>query len=195
MIDILNDDWVLIDSIDQPLQKSLELVNRLTIGSQSLTYTAKTPTTFTGIPASGTGSIATLIADNSPVWQNMQTGQPLAWVIFNGNIIFDRPPSADYAGKTLKIRYLKSLSRITSVSDGTEIPFTNVMVNYLAGMIFYRLGQPDQAEKMMDIFRKGVLSNAIADYIPQADEWHSYNYSDDIYDVAPQTNNESYYNY
>lgn len=167
----------------------------LTIGSQSLTYTAKTPTTFTGIPASGTGSIATLIADNSPVWQNMQTGQPLAWVIFNGNIIFDRPPSADYAGKTLKIRYLKSLSRITSVSDGTEIPFTNVMVNYLAGMIFYRLGQPDQAEKMMDIFRKGVLSNAIADYIPQADEWHSYNYSDDIYDVAPQTNNESYYNY
>lgn len=168
----------------------------LTIGDQNLTYTGKTATTFTGIPASGSGSIGTLIADNAPVWQNMQFGQPLAYVIFNGNIIFDRPPSEDFAGKTLRIRYLKSLSRITSVSDGTEIPFTNVIVTYLSAMVFYRLGQPDQGKEMMAQFRKEVTANALADYIPTLDEWHYFNYSDDVYyESAQHADTQTFYNY
>lgn len=168
----------------------------LTIGSQAITYTGKTATSFTGVPASGIGSITTLIADNTPVWQNIQQGQPVAWVIFNGNIIFDRPPSSDFAGKTLKIRYLKNLSRLVSVSDGTEVPFTNVFTYYLAGMAFYRLGQSSEGEKWMGDFKKQVVANAIADYIPILDEWHYYNYSDDVYGTTSlNTDQQSYYNY
>lgn len=168
----------------------------LTIGSQSLTYTGKSATTFTGIPASGSGSITAIIADNTAVWQNMQTGQPMAWVIFNGDMMFDRPPSSDFAGKTIRIRYLKDLSRITSVSDGTEVPFTNAFTYYLTGMAFYRLGQPDEGAKWFDQFKKTVTANAIADYVPMLDEWHYYNYSDDVYAVTAQNiETQNYYNY
>ncbi len=153
----------------------------LKIGSQTLTYTGKTPTTFTGIPASGSGSIATLIADNSYIWQGLSYGLPAQWMIFNGSVYLNLPPSSTYAGKTLKIRYLKSLTRIASVSDGTEIPFTGVFTQFLAAMIFYRLGQPDLGNMWMKDFTKAVLSNAMADYIPQLDEWTYYNYIDEVY--------------
>jgi len=168
----------------------------LTSGSQTITYTGKTATTFTGIPTSGSGSITIQLADNAPIWQNMQSGQPIAWVIFNGNLIVDRPPNADFAGKTLRVRFLKALSRITSVSDGTEIPFTNTITCYLTATAFYRLGQPDQGDKWMDKFKKEVISNAQADYIPNLDEWHYYNFSDDIYSETAQNNDtQTYYNY
>lgn len=168
----------------------------LTIGAQKITYTGKTATTFTGIPASGSGSITSIIADNTPVWQNMQTGQPMAWVIFNGNLLLDRPVSSSFAGMTLKVRYLKELTRLTSVSDGTDVPFTNVFVTYLSGMAFYRLGQPDEGAKLMDKFKKEITANAIADYIPLLDEWHYYNFSDSIYDeTAVNNETQSYYNY
>lgn len=168
----------------------------LTIGSQNVTYTGKTATTFTGIPASGSGSITSIIADNTPVWQNMQTGQPMAWVIFNGNILLDRPVSSSFAGMTLKVRYLKELTRLTSVADGTDVPFTNVFVTYLSGMALYRLGQADEGAKAMDRFKKEVTANAIADYIPMLDEWHYYNFSDDIYsETAANNDTQSYYNY
>ncbi len=151
------------------------------IGSQTLTYTAKTATTFTGIPASGSGSIGTLIADNTYVWQGANYGLPVQYVIFNGYIYLNIPPSSTYAGNTMKIRYLKNLTRITSVSDGTEIPFTNAFTQYFAAMIFFRLGQPDLGKVWMADFTKTVISNAIADYIPQLDEYTYYNYLDSVY--------------
>ncbi len=167
-----------------------------TTGSQTITYTGKTPTTFTGIPASGSGSITVQIADNAPIWQNMQSGQPMAWVIFNGNLILDRPPDSTFAGKTLRVRFLKALSRLTSEADGTEIPFTNTIACYLTAMAFYRLGQPDQADKWIDRFKKSVVANAQADYIPELDEWHYYNFSDDIYSETAQNKEvQSYFNY
>jgi hypothetical protein len=154
-----------------------------------LTYTAKTSTTFTGIPASGSGSITTLIADDSPVWQGLSYGLPASYVIFNGNLLLNIPPSSTYAGNTLKIRYFKALTSIVSVSDGTEVPFTGALVQFFASMVFYRLGQPDMGKLWMNDFTKAVISNALADYIPQLDEWTYYNYADEVY--GEQSN--SYY--
>lgn len=159
----------------------------LKIGAQTLTYTGKTATTFTGIPASGSGSIATLIADNAYIWQNISYGLPSGYAIFNGNIYLNFPPSSTYAGNTLKIRYLKALTRITSVSDGTEIPFNGIFTWFFVGMIYYRLGQPDLGDKYMGMFTKQVISNAQSDYIPQLDEWTYYNFVDGVY--GSQTNN------
>lgn len=168
----------------------------VTIGAMSITYTGKTATTLTGIPASGSGSITSTIADNSSVWQNMQTGQPAAWVIFNGSLYLDRPPSADFAGKVFRIRYLKDLTRLIAVSDGTEVPFTSAITSYLAGMASFRLGQKEDAAGFMDDFKKKVLANAIADQVPLLDEWHYYNFSDDVYsETAQDIDNQNYFNY
>lgn len=162
------------------------------IGSQTITYTGVTPTTFTGIPASGTGSVTAIIATGTYVWQGVNYGLPVKWVIFNGYIYFNIPPSSTYAGNTLKIRYLKALTRLTSVSDGTEIPFTNVFTLYFAAMVFNRLGQPDLGEKWMQMFTKQVISNALADYIPQLDEWTYYNYVDAVYDTHADNYTDNY---
>lgn len=167
----------------------------LTIGDQRLTYTAKTSTTFTGIPASGTGSIGTLIADNTAVWQGQDLGQPTRWLIYNGYLYFDMPPSSSFAGKTITLRYLKTIDRITSVSDGTSVPFTNVFPTYFAAMIFFRLGQTELGQKWMTDFSKQVLSNAQADVIPMLDEWTYYNYGDDVYDEGVENSVSSYYDF
>lgn len=168
----------------------------LKIGTQTITYTAKTSTTFTGIPASGSGSITATIDDNTPVWQGIDLGLPSRYVIFEGNIIFDRPPSSTYAGITLRVRYFKALTRFTSISDGTTIPFTNVFTTYFSAMVFYRYGNEKMGDKYMGKFEKQVLANAQADTVPQLDEWSYYSYGDDIYDEAVENNwTSTYYDY
>lgn len=167
----------------------------LVVKTNKLTYTGKTATTFTGIPASGSGSITATIDDNTAVWQNIQSGQPEGWVIFDGYIYFNRPPNADFAGYTITVRYLKELTRITSVSDGTAIPFTNAVTQYLAAMTHYRLGDKDEGAEWMARFTKQVLANALADYIPMLDEWNYYTFTDSIYEGVTNTDQQPYYNF
>lgn len=160
----------------------------LRIGSQSITYTGKTATTFTGIPASGVGSITAIIADNTAVWQNVNLGKPARYLIYNGSLYLDYPPSSTYEDDTIKVRYLKTLTRITSVSDGTVVPFTNVFVTYFVGMIYFRTSLTDLGMKWMQDFERQLRDNAQADYIPMLDEWTYYNFGDDIYDETYSDN-------
>lgn len=154
----------------------------LTIDDQIITYTGKTATSFTGIPASGTGSITAIIADDTAVWQGTSYGEPYKYTLFNGKIILDKPVSSSFDGMTLKVRHFKSLPRITSLAEGTEIPFTNVITMYLAAVIQYRLGMQKEADKWMTDFKKQMTANAQADFIPILDEWHYYNFTDGIYE-------------
>jgi hypothetical protein len=115
------------------------------------------------------------------VWNGITFGTPLRYVIFNGRIYFDTPPSTDYDGKTINIRMYKKIAAITSVSDGTEVPFTGVFQQFFTSMIYFRLGQADLGSKWMKDFTSAVKDNAVADYVPQLDEWNYYNFSDDVY--------------
>jgi hypothetical protein len=164
----------------------------VTVAGQTITYTATTATEFTGVPASGTGSITAIIADNTPVWQNISNGMPTKYTLFNGILYFDFPVSSDYAGKTIKVRHFKALDRITSVAEGTEIPFTNVITMYLTSSALYRQGQNGEGEKWMADFKKQMTSNAQADYIPILDEWHYYNFQDDIFDSTDTWDNTNW---
>lgn len=150
------------------------------IGSQTLTYTGTTATTFTGIPASGSGSITATIDNNSVVWQNMSFGDPTKYVIFNGRLYFDYAPSSSSIGKKIKIRYFKALPRITSVADGTEVTFVNVMTTFFVSRVYYRLGISDLGMKWDKDFDKEVLANAQSDEIPEEDEQIYYTYDNSL---------------
>lgn len=154
----------------------LESSGTVTIGAQTITYTSKTSSSILGIPVSGDGAITSAISDGDIVWQGVSYGTPRHWAIFNGKLYLDVPPSATYDGKLFKIRYFKALSRITSVADGTEIPFTNVLSTYFTGRIFYRLGQTDLGMKWDKDYEKDVLANAQSDDIPQMDEQIYYHF-------------------
>ena len=153
-----------------------------TVGSDTgVTYTAKTATTFTGIPASGTGSLAASHSVDDSVWQNITAGDPRAYVIFNGSLILDTPAQEELDGVKIRIRYKKALTALTSESDEVEIPFTNVFPTYLVAMIHYRNGKEDMGDKWMAKFKDQVHDNALSDYIPVEDEWHYENYTDGAY--------------
>lgn len=157
----------------------------LYVGDDIITYTAKTSTTFTGIPASGDGSITTTHAVGSPVWQNIQPGLPTKYTIFNGSIIFDRPIDGDYASQKIKIRYFYMLPRLTSVNSTTSVPFTNIFYPYVAWRICLRKSDKETAKLFYDDFNTQLLNNALADTIPTTDEQEYYNYAD-----APYTSRE-----
>jgi len=132
-------------------------------GDNTLTYTAKTDSdTFEGIPASGDYSIETEIAVDDPVWQGIQLDLPTAWTYFDGEIMFNIPPSSDYSGYPIKVRYFKKLTALTEASDTTDVTFTNVFQYFLASWIERRKGNEDKATLYMQEFKDKVLDNALS---------------------------------
>lgn len=150
----------------------------LLIDADVLTYTAKTATTFTGIPSSGDGSITATHDVDDPVWQNITQAIPEVYTVLRSSIRLNRPCNTDAAGETLKIRYYRQIPRITEASDTTVIPFTNVGVKYLKMRIEERKGNLDKAEKFKKDFEQGLLQNAQADSQPLTQSYTYYNYTD-----------------
>lgn len=168
----------------------------LYVGDDVITYTAKTTTTFTGIPASGTGSITATHAVGVPVWQNISPGLPTKYTVFNGNLIFDRPVDGDYVPQKIKIRYFYMLPRLTSVNSTTTVPFTNIFYPYIAWRLWLRKGDKDSAKLFYDDFNTQLLNNALADMIPVTDEFTYYNYRDSSYTSRERdTLQDNYYQY
>jgi hypothetical protein len=142
----------------------------LYVSGQTLTYTGISgTTTFTGIPASGTGSITATIAVDANVWQNLSPGLPDYYVIDRGNIKFDRPLHSDYSTFPIKIRYYKALTALSEFSDSTSVTFTNVFPSFIAARIEERKGNLERAQYYMGQFEKQVLNNALSQRVPSAD--------------------------
>lgn len=150
----------------------------LTIGTQTLTYTAKTATSFTGIPASGTGSVTSTIAASSEVWQNNAQGSPRRFTIFRNYLYLDVPPDSTNAGRALKVKYFKKLTRITTASSTTEIPFTNTAQFFLGWKIELRKGNTETAQSWKSQFDKDITANAMADSQPVPNTYNYYAYQD-----------------
>jgi hypothetical protein len=142
----------------------------LYIGSEQITYTGKTgTTTFTGIPASGSGSITAQHLVDSPVWQNAAPTTPTEWTVFGNTLIFNDPPKTALANYAIKLKYYKQLTALTEASDTITIPFYNVFQYYIASRIEQRKGKLGEAKVLMDEFNNLVLQNAKhKDTIPKA---------------------------
>lgn len=158
----------------------------------TLTYTGTTSTTFTGIPASGTGSITDTHADNSEVWQNNAQAEPRYYCIDDQYIVFDKPVDSENTGKLIKVRMFKKLDRLTKLSDTTDVPFYNVFQYYIASKIERRKDNREKANEYLQLFHNEVLKNALADKVPVLDKQIYYNFQDPL-EASPVINDNEYY--
>ena len=151
----------------------------LYIGSQQVTYTGKSSTTgFTGIPASGTGSITATINDNDAVWQSIAPAEPAKYTVYNGTLIFNVPPHSDYENYAIKIRYYKALTALTELSDTTSVSFSNAMQHFVASRIYKKCGMAQEAQLEMQEFTRIVTNNAIHSNTPHKDVYTYYKFTD-----------------
>lgn len=151
----------------------------LYVGSDTVTYTGKSGTTgFTGIPASGTGSITTTQAIDTWVWQGISPALPVKYTIYDGVIKLDVPIHSDYNNYPIKVRYYKQLTALAEVSDTTEITFPDVFQYYLAAKIEERRQNTQKSKEYMNDFRNKVINNAIRNYSPHLDTQKYYTFID-----------------
>jgi hypothetical protein len=152
----------------------------LYIGSEEVTYTGKTSTdTFTGIPASGTGSFSSSHSIDDPVWQNVSPDLPTKYTIFNGKLFTNKPIKADYENYPIKIRGYKALDDLTEASDQTEVSFSNVFHLFIQARIERRKGNEEKGAFYLQEFDKQVLNNALANDVPIIDNQTYYNFISD----------------
>lgn len=146
------------------------------IGAETITYTTNTVSTgvLSGIPASGTGSLAAGYAAGRSVWKSPPSGRPQRYAVFNDELILDRPPSSDYASFKMKVRFLKQLANLTRATSKTEVTFTLAFKWYLAAQIAIRRGKDPKIYK--DEFDKILLMNAKGERTETAEgySYHSF---------------------
>lgn len=168
----------------------------LNVGADTITYTAKTATTFTGIPAVGTGSITATTTSGHAVTQYISRGKIARYAFENGNLWFDTIPQSTDVGKLIRIRGFKALSRISDVSDSTTVTFTNVFPLYIGSRIETRKDNKDSATSLMEEWEGKVKQNALADRVPLTDNYRYANFEDPIYGVSnTYAVPDYYYNY
>lgn len=88
---------------------------------QTLTYTANDRTTgiLSGIPASGDGSITTIIPANNNVWYNIAEGAPYCYTIYGGKIYWMNTHDG-VGNKTIVLDFYHDIVEVDS--DGDVIP-------------------------------------------------------------------------
>lgn len=154
----------------------LPTAGTLRIGSNSVSYTSKTDATNTisGIPASGTGSVTTAIANGASVWQGGPAGLPNRYTIFEGSLFFNRPFSSAYAGWPIRIRLYKKLPALTKVTDATEVTFYHIMHLWVSHKISLRLKNIEMAGAFKNLFDDALLTNADAEksHVPDSYTYH-----------------------
>ncbi len=152
----------------------------LQVGANTITYTTVTDSTntFSGIPASGTGSITATIADNAVVWQGVGSGLPSRYAIFDGNLLFNRPFSSTYNGWAIKVRYLRKLTALTQSSDVTVVPFSYIFPYFISTRIEIRRGNFDKAREFEKFFNEQLQEQAQIDKAYILDTYRYFNFSD-----------------
>lgn len=142
----------------------------------SYTGNNRTTNTLTGIPASGTGSIAAprTVLVGTDVWQNSGSasipfGLPTAYTIGgDGYLYFDVPIKVDYDGMNVKDDHYTIIPAISTDDQTFDEPFYDLYVSWLKWKIKYkkangkidRDGDPDYKDWITG------LSNLIAQEFP-----------------------------
>lgn len=132
-------------------------------------YTANAQSTgvLSGFSASQFDAI---IASGTNVFQNISPGLPTKYSIFSNTILLNTPVSSTYAGRKLKIKYLKRLSPFTSFATTTEIPFYSILSDYIASKIAARKQQFDDEQKFLTKFFTYMENNSSIYKLPTLEE-------------------------
>lgn len=138
---------------------AFQAVGTVLLGANGfVAYTAndRTTGTLSGISVVG---ITVPVSAGVHAWQNVSTGWPARFTIFNGELLLDTPPSTIASGMALKMKYLRRLPRLTSFSSVIEIPFFRILQYYIAYKIQLRKKNIDEAAKLLELW-----SNHLAEY-------------------------------
>jgi hypothetical protein len=148
------------------------------INGMTLAYTGndKTTNTLSGISAS---AITAIIPVDSIVWQNLNPGLPTKYTItIDNELVFDRPVLSDYNGYSIKMEYLKALTRFTDFSSTTEIPFTDFLPIFIEAKIEKRKRNFENHKTIMQEF-DSELKKSLEQYkLPILDGMRYYNFFD-----------------
>lgn len=98
-----------------------------------ITYTGVTRSTtvgvFTGIPASGTGSLADTHAVDVNIWQDHEEGEPRFYTVREGQILVYPLPDATWINKNIYLDYNTAVTKVDSEADIVDTE-RNKMVFY-----------------------------------------------------------------
>jgi len=150
------------------------------VGEDLITFTGNTEasSTLTGIPASGTGAITDTRAVGTVVWYGVTPATPDKYTVFNGEIILNKPCESNIANRKIKFKYFKALSRLTALSNVTDITYTRTAKLYIGSEIEHRKGNSEDAETLMDRFYEELEKDAARDMtqVTEAEDYYTFSY-------------------
>jgi len=146
------------------------------VGPDTATYTANAESTgvLSGI---GTSDITDTRAIGTIVWQGVSPGVPDKYAIYNGNILLNRPVDSTIALQYLKFKFLKSIDRLTSLSESTSVAPVHLAKYYIANRILERKGDEARADRYLNLFMMKLEELAKKDRLPLTEEFEYYNFS------------------
>lgn len=104
----------------------------------TITYTgvirSATAGVLTGIPATGSGSIAATHAVGTNVWQNETEGQPKYFNIRSGRIRIYPIPDSTWINKNVVMDYNQEVAKVDSESDSLDTPRHDMVKHWLLWM-------------------------------------------------------------
>lgn len=150
----------------------------VTIGADTITYTANTETTKT---LSGCTDVDNAHSVGAAVWQGQSGGRPYEWTIYNGKLRFFTPPSDTYAGYPIRCKYIKKLTALSEVTDTTEIPFYNTCQYFLAWKIELRRKNFEIANYYKGLLDTELTKNSRSDKSYTTETYEYYKFKDPLY--------------
>jgi hypothetical protein len=150
----------------------------LNIRGQQISYTGKTITTFTGIPATGDGSITAIIPSGAEAWQPSSSSTPTSYAVSQNSIIFDLPIDNKTAGKRAYIRYYSALNQISELGQLVAPQFTNLVKDYVVSKIEYAKGAKADGVTLGKDFEEKIAGVMLQDTIETSKTMNYYRFND-----------------
>lgn len=138
------------------------------VGSNVITYTDNDTTTgiLSGIPTSGDGAIDTTVASGGQVWQNITPGEPSRYTVYEDRFRVDVPIETSLVGYVISLKYLRSLTNITSFQEVISIPFYSCLSDYIESRIEGNKRNSDRQSFAYAMFKNKVDRAALTYQIP-----------------------------
>jgi len=135
--------------------------------ADNITYTgitrSATAGVFTGVPASGSGSIEATHAVSTNVWQNHIEGEPRYLNIRDGQLRIWPLPSSDWKNRNVLIDFYTSATSVDSESDSLDATRYDMVKHWLrweAKNILRNSGKPDLTDSDYQLFLT-ILNEAV----------------------------------
>ena len=107
----------------------------VTVGTQTITYTGVTRSAtvgiLTGVPASGTGAIASTIAVDDFVFQGETSSEPKYYTVFNTNVYIYPLPDSSWDNFNVNIDYFKTTTSVDSLDDAIDYIQYDIVKNFI----------------------------------------------------------------